>query len=183
MSVEKRWDAIFGRRRKRETPRKTYPDLVSSTTKSTWSDRDANWGPQRWNDTSRENYLSLIFANKCLQPYPLKVLNSTKPKPKLSEAEHRINKTHRIKRELSLNNRLPTEPRHIITCIILGYVGQVAQAARRLAAGWMARVRSRVSEGVESFLHSFVSRLALGSTQPPIKWVPGNFPGGKGGRV
>ena len=29
--------------------------------------------------------------------------------------------------------------------------------------------------GVEIFLHSFVSRLALGSTQPPIKWVPGDF--------
>ena len=33
--------------------------------------------------------------------------------------------------------------------------------------------------GVEIFLHSFVSRLALESTQPPIKWVPGNFPGDK----
>ena len=61
-------------------------------------------------------------------------------------------------------------------------MGQVAQAARRLAAGWTARVRSRVSEGVEIFLYS-VSRLVLGSTQPPIKGVPGNFPGGKGGRA
>ena len=37
--------------------------------------------------------------------------------------------------------------------------------------------------GVEIFLHSFGSRLVLGSTQPPIKWVPGNFSGGKGGRA
>ena len=29
-------------------PEKTYPDSVSSTTKPTWSDRDANSGPQRW---------------------------------------------------------------------------------------------------------------------------------------
>ena len=45
----------------------------------------------------------------------------------------------------------------------------MAQAARRLAAGWTARVRSQVLEGVEIFLHTFVSRLVLGSTQPPIK--------------
>ena len=30
---------------------------------------------------------------------------------------------------------------------------------------------------VEIFLHTFVSRLVLGSTQPPIKWVPRAFPG------
>ena len=41
MSVEKWWGKTG------ETPRKTYPDLVSSTTKPTWSDRDANSGPQR----------------------------------------------------------------------------------------------------------------------------------------
>ena len=35
------------------------------------------------------------------------------------------------------------------TCMLL--VGQVAQAARRLAAGWTARVRSRVSEGCRFF--------------------------------
>ena len=27
--------------------------------------------------------------------------------------------------------------------------------------------------GVEIFLHFIVSRLVLGSTQPPVKWVPG----------
>ena len=31
-----------------KTPIKTYPDPVSSTTKPTWSDRDANSGSQRW---------------------------------------------------------------------------------------------------------------------------------------
>ena len=35
--------------------------------------------------------------------------------------------------------------------------------------------------GVENFLHTFVSRLVLGSTQPRSKLVPGAFPGGKGG--
>ena len=37
--------------------------------------------------------------------------------------------------------------------------------------------------GVKIFLRSLVSRLVLGSTQPPIKWVPGNFTGSKGGRA
>ena len=32
-------------------------------------------------------------------------------------------------------------------------MGQVAQAARRLAAGWTARVRSRVSEGGDFSSH------------------------------
>ena len=36
--------------------------------------------------------------------------------------------------------------------------------------------------GVEIFLH-FVSSLVLGSIQPPIKLVPGPFPGGKSGRA
>ena len=34
-----------------ETPRKTYPDPVSSTTKPTLRDRDTNSGPQRWEAT------------------------------------------------------------------------------------------------------------------------------------
>ena len=48
-------------------------------------------------------------------------------------------------------------------------MGQVAQAARHLATGWMAWVPSQVSEGVEIFRHSFMSKLVLESTQPPIK--------------
>ena len=37
--------------------------------------------------------------------------------------------------------------------------------------------------GVEIFLHSFMPRLVLGSTQPPIKYIPGAFTKGKGGRA
>ena len=37
--------------------------------------------------------------------------------------------------------------------------------------------------GVEIFLHSSMSRLALGLTQPPIKGVLGNFSGRKGSRA
>ena len=36
-------------------------------------------------------------------------------------------------------------------------VGQVAQAARRFAAGWTARIGYQVVEGVEISFHSFVS--------------------------
>ena len=36
---------------------------------------------------------------------------------------------------------------------------------------------------VEIFLHSFVSRLVLGSTELPIKSVSGNFSGSKGERA
>ena len=46
--------------------------------------------------------------------------------------------------------------------MLLIIMGQLAQAARRLATGWTTRVQSRVSEGVEILLHSFGSRLVLG---------------------
>ena len=44
MGVEKWWNEICGRGKEE----KTYPDSVSSTTKSTWCDRDANSGNQQW---------------------------------------------------------------------------------------------------------------------------------------
>ena len=37
--------------------------------------------------------------------------------------------------------------------------------------------------GLEIFLHSFVSRLVLGTTQPPIERIPEAFPGDKDDRV
>ena len=46
MSMEKWWNETCGREKKKgETPRKTYPDSVSYTTKPTLSDRDVNSGP------------------------------------------------------------------------------------------------------------------------------------------
>ena len=42
------------------------------------------------------------------------------------------------------------------------------QAARRLATGWTARVRSRVSE-YWRFFNSSMFRLVLGTSQPPVK--------------
>ena len=41
------------------------------------------------------------------------------------------------------------------------------------------RLDAQVSEGVEIFLYSFMSRLVLESTQPSIKCVLGAFPGVK----
>ena len=62
---------------------------------------------------------------------------------------------------------LATSPRRRTVKFFPYYLrrGQVAQAARRLATGWTARVRSRVSAG----WRFFVSRLVLGSTQSHIK--------------
>ena len=65
----------------------------------------------------------------------------------------------------------------IIIIIIIIIVGQVTQVARRLATGWMAQVRSRGSEGVEIFLHSFVSRRP-GFHSAYYKMSTGGFPRG-----
>ena len=48
-------------------------------------------------------------------------------------------------------------------------VGQVAQAARRLGYGLDGPGSIPGVGGVEIFLRSFVSRLVLRPTQPPIK--------------
>ena len=41
-------------------------------------------------------------------------------------------------------------------------MGRIVQAARHLSTGWTAQVS-------EIFLRAFMSKLLLGSTQPPIK--------------
>ena len=52
-----------------ETPRKTYPDPVSSTTKSTSSDQDADSGLQRAG-RKRSSILFPIFSIKILLKLP-----------------------------------------------------------------------------------------------------------------
>ena len=47
-------------------------------------------------------------------------------------------------------------------------VGQVAQTVRCLGYGLNGPGSIQGVGGVRIFLHSFVSRLVLGSTQPPI---------------
>ena len=48
MSEAKWWNEIYGREKRKELRLKTYSDSVPPTTKPTWSDRDANSRPQRW---------------------------------------------------------------------------------------------------------------------------------------
>ena len=54
-----------------QTPRKTYPDPVSSTTIPTWRDRDANSGPQRWET------ILLMFQKFALHCFPVSLWAST----------------------------------------------------------------------------------------------------------
>ena len=68
---EKRWNEINGGGKKGETPRKTSPDLVSSTTKPTWSDRGSNSEPQLWEASS--NRLPHGAARNCIA-YIIKLL-------------------------------------------------------------------------------------------------------------
>jgi hypothetical protein len=58
-------------------------------------------------------------------------------------------------------------------------LGQGSQYRDRLWAG-RPRGRSSCPSGGKNFHFSMSSRLVLGSTQPPIQWVPGALsPGGK----
>jgi hypothetical protein len=50
----------------------------------------------------------------------------------------------------------------------------IAQSVLRLATGWTPRgSRNSSPDRVTNFHFSISSRPNLGSTQPPIKWVPG----------
>ena len=51
-----------------------------------------------------------------------------------------------------------------------------------LAMGWVDLVRSRYLRGGD-FSSLLVSRLNLGSTEPPVNGVQGAFPGDKGGQA
>jgi len=53
---------------------------------------------------------------------------------------------------------------------------KTAQSVQRLATGWT--VRGSNPNGGRDFLYP--SRPALGATQPPTQWVPGNHRGLRG---
>ena len=59
------------------------------------------------------------------------------------------------------------------TTTAAGAAGQVVKAARRFGYGLDGPSSIPCVGGVEIFIHSFVFRLVLLSTQPPVKWVLG----------
>ena len=59
-------------------------------------------------------------------------------------------------------------------CVCL-CVGQITQAESLLVMGLDGPSSIPGVGKVKIFLHSFVSKLVVGSTQPPIKWVPWAF--------
>ena len=61
--------------------------------------------------------------------------------------------------------------------------GPVSSSGKMLDYGLDSQSSTPGVRGVEIFLHSFVSRLVLGSTQPPMKWVPGAFSGVKAAKI
>ena len=65
---------------------------------------------------------------------------------------------------------------HVVVFIfIFGSRDSSVIIVTRLRAGWSG---GRISSGGKRFfLFSKTFRPALGTTQPPIKWVPASFPG------